>query len=94
MTESSVARRAQDRNKPPYDAILVEFEEESIQESFQDALDSCYYEHLDHGFTGYEVVAPNKFLDQLKVVWCRLDTRAIKNEGRALCRVGLIGLHH
>ena len=49
-----------------------------LRENFQDALDSCYYEQLEHDITGYETVAPKNFLDHLRTIWCRLDTSAIK----------------
>jgi len=49
-----------------------------LRENFQDSLDSCYYEQLEHDITGYETVAPIAFLEHLKTVWCRLDTSAIK----------------
>jgi len=47
-----------------------------IRANFQDALDSCYFEQLDHDITGYETVSPKDFLYHLKTVWCRLDTGA------------------
>ena len=37
-----------------------------LRENFQDSLDSCYYEQLEHDITGYETVAPIAFLDHLK----------------------------
>jgi len=37
-----------------------------MRENFQDALDSCYYEQLEHDITGYEIVPPKAFLDHLK----------------------------
>ena len=49
-----------------------------LRENFQDALDSCYYEQLEHDITGYETVAPKAFLDHLKTIRCHLDTSAIK----------------
>ena len=36
-----------------------------LRENFQDALDSCYYEQLEHDITSYETVALKVFLDHL-----------------------------